>query len=336
MSRVPDDPAHVPKRKTRQTSLLDIFMSHQEFNKIKMDERARKRAAAEKAAERDEAIAAATAAVQLAPAVPQAPAPGFPQPDTAAPPAGGEVTTGGAAGKAPWTPAEDVALLSLKAQNKTWKEIGQVLEGRGKDELRFRFKDIGPKQATDGPANNAVNEEKGKPTKQKGGGDKKGKGKEPLDFGGEATVSASEPGPAPDSDSEPYDDQPFTDPVYGSTWPDVPIELPFINFSPAIVVNLKDLHIKGILRRGEAAGILTDDLTVPSGATEWNGCPIIYLDENDSLDIHDLSYIYNKKCQMDATYWFALNSHLFNFKGRRVSHELIKAKFQNCGGLRPI
>lgn len=39
MSRVPDDPAHVPKRKTRQTSLLDIFMSHQEFNKIKMDER---------------------------------------------------------------------------------------------------------------------------------------------------------------------------------------------------------------------------------------------------------------------------------------------------------
>ena len=63
-----------------------------------------------------------------------------------------------------WTALEDAALLQLKAQKKSWKDIGEVITGREEHELRNRYKELKPGR----------DEDKGK--KETGGEDGKGTG----------------------------------------------------------------------------------------------------------------------------------------------------------------
>ncbi|KAL8868343.1 MAG: hypothetical protein Q9174_005053 [Haloplaca sp. 1 TL-2023] len=82
------------------------------------------------------------------------------------------------AAKGPFTTIEDVALLSLKAQNKTWADIRGVLIGREKDELMTRYKEIQPAEDTESataPPAAQANTGKAKTGKQKAQGGKKGK-----------------------------------------------------------------------------------------------------------------------------------------------------------------
>ncbi|KAL8692083.1 MAG: hypothetical protein Q9218_002812 [Villophora microphyllina] len=346
----------VPKRKKRHSSLLDVFVSHEQVNKIRMDERvstilifdpvwlnARKRAAAEKAAETAAAIAAATAAVgpapapalapapaAPAPAAPAAAAPEAPKPEEAAKPAED-------AAKAPWTPAEDFALVSLKGQDKSWKEIGDVLVGRDRDELRLRYKEIGPKEGTEAPANNEkpqANNEKGKNGKQKGEGGKKGKGNQQANAGEKkdeaaAPATGPAPAPAPNNTVPAAPAPPAAAPINPVVWPGPP-SLPLVNHHEAIVVNEKDSRVQGILRRGMDGGFHVDSVTVPAGATNMHGSPIIYMDESDPLNMDDLSFLYNMKCIFEERKWVQMASKLFDQTGKRIEPEWIKAKLQHC------
>lgn len=181
--------------------------------------KARKRAEADEKAEKQQAIAAAVAAIEPAPtapqvaapqlAAPQPAAPEAPKPEEAAHPAGPAVEASEAAGNsgAPWCPADDVAILSLKAKNKSWNEIAAVLVGRSKNELRLRYKEIAPKEATGVPAStggNAGNDGQAKNGKQKGQGGKKGKGKQVEEQQAEASASASAPAPDPVPVNQPH------------------------------------------------------------------------------------------------------------------------------------
>ncbi|KAL9577888.1 MAG: hypothetical protein Q9212_006080 [Teloschistes hypoglaucus] len=411
MSRVPDnkeeEPPHLPKRKKRHSSLLDIFVSHQQVTKIIMEERARKRAEADEKAEKEKAIAAAVAAIEPVPTAPEvaasqpiaaqpvaaqpiatqpiaaqpiaaqptapeaaAPqpvatqpvAPEAPKPEEAAHPAGPEVIATGAVKKAPWLPADDVAILRLKAQNKTWNEIADVLVGRSKNDLRLRYKEIGPKEATGGPASaggNAVKDGQANNGKQKGPGGKKGKGKQAStveEQQGEASNSASGPAPGPAPVNQPrYTPAPFfrkppgPAPVYKQpptpapvdqnqpaaapagpfVWPGPPT-VPLVNHNEAVVVNQRDLRVKGLLKRGGNGTIQFNNVAVPPGATTWNGTPIIYQDDYDPLDMNDLSYLYNTKCTFEERKWTILASKLFDKTGKRIEPEYIKEKLQNC------
>lgn len=232
------------------------------------------------------AAAAATAAATAATAAPDPtpaadPAPEAPKPDEAAKPAE-DAKPAEEAAKTPFTPAEDVALLSLKGQNKPWKEIAEVLVGRDKDELRHRYKEIGGvvggnageagKQGAtvepvkEGAAPAQPNQGKGnKGKQQKGEGGKKGKGKQdeaakPEEKKDEpaAAAAAAVPAPAPTNPNE------------------------------AVVADKKDAKIKGILRRGSDGALQFGEAVIPDGATTLNGCPIIYLEENDPLDVYEV------------------------------------------------
>lgn len=227
-------------------------------------------------------------AADPAPAPTATPAPEVPKPEEAAKPAedtkpAEDAKPAEAPTKAPFTPAEDVALLSLKAQNKTWKDIHEVLVGRDFDELKNRFKEIGPvhggqggEASKDGAAAGASNEAKGNKGKQqqKGDGGKKGKGKQ------EETKAEEKDEPAVVADAA----------APAATPAPVPPPAP-INPNEAVVADRKDAQIKGILRRGSDGAFQFGEAVVPDGATTLNGCPIIYLEENDPLDIEEVSHI---------------------------------------------
>ncbi|KAI4112419.1 MAG: hypothetical protein LQ345_006430 [Seirophora villosa] len=318
------DPAS--KRKSR-ASLLDLFVSEAEIRKLRGElqlrkdrKRAPSAAASAAAATPTPAPAADTAAT---PAAPEAPKPAeSPKPDEAAKPAE-EAKPADEAAKAPWTPAEDVALLSLKGQNKSWKEIGEVLVGRDKDELRDRFKEIGGPNlsegsgggaakdgaaASDGPSDGGKGGNKGKQQKGDGGG-KKGKGKqeekkdEPAVAAAAAAPAAAGPASAP---------------------------APAANPNEALVADRKDATIKGILRRGSDGAFHFGEAAVPNGATTLNGCPIIYLEENDPLNIDELSFLYNMNCAFEEQRWIRMASKFFDQTGKRIDPEWLRDKLRNC------
>lgn len=230
------------------------------------------------------------------PAAPEAPKPAeSPKPDEAVKPAE-EAKPADEAAKAPWTPAEDVALLSLKGQNKSWKEIGDVLVGRDKGELQNRFKEIGGPNlsegsgsgaakdgaaASDGPSDGGKGGNKGKQQKGEGGG-KKGKGKQEEKKGEPAAAAAAAPPAAAGPASSPA---------------------PAANPNEALVADRKDATIKGILRRGSDGAFHFGEAAVPNGATTLNGCPIIYLEENDPLNIDEVSTVHkasSSSCRKDV------------------------------------
>ncbi|KAL8823029.1 MAG: hypothetical protein Q9191_006248 [Dirinaria sp. TL-2023a] len=95
-----------------------------------------------------------------------------PEPASAAAPAEPEK---GAA----WTQADDETLMKMKADRKTWAQIGEAIKGRGKNELRERYKELLEKQGGDAKAADAAksmaSNAEGKETGKKGKG-KEGKG----------------------------------------------------------------------------------------------------------------------------------------------------------------
>ncbi|KAI4139765.1 MAG: hypothetical protein L6R39_006128 [Caloplaca ligustica] len=321
MSTKPDTPSTFPasKRKSR-VGFLDLFVSQTEIDKLRKELQLRQ--------DRKQAAAAATAAATAATAAPDPtpaadPAPEAPKPDEAAKPAE-DAKPAEEAAKTPFTPAEDVALLSLKGQNKPWKEIAEVLVGRDKDELRHRYKEIGGvvggnageagKQGAtvepvkEGAAPAQPNQGKGnKGKQQKGEGGKKGKGKQdeaakPEEKKDEpaAAAAAAVPAPAPTNPNE------------------------------AVVADKKDAKIKGILRRGSDGALQFGEAVIPDGATTLNGCPIIYLEENDPLDVYELSFLYNMNCTFEEERWIRMASRFFDRTGKRIEPEWLKEKLKNC------
>ncbi|KAL9597514.1 MAG: hypothetical protein Q9219_005097 [cf. Caloplaca sp. 3 TL-2023] len=302
------------KRKPR-ASFLDLFVSQNEINRLRDElqlRQDRKRASSANAAPADPASA-------------PNPAPDPPKPDEEAKLAE-DAKPAEEAAKIPWTSAEDIALLALKGQNKTWKEISDVLVGRDKDELRHRFKEIGG--ATIGGANAGAGGEaakeggesapaaepkggKGSKGKQKGEGGKKGQGK-PAAANEEskaAPVAAETAVPAPPAD--------------------VPPPAP-VNQSQAIVADRKDFTVKGILKSGLNGAFHFEHASVPEGATTLNGSPIIYLEEFDPLNIDELSFLYNMNCAFLEQRWVRMASKFFDHYGKRIEPEWLQEKFKNC------
>ncbi|KAL8719789.1 MAG: hypothetical protein Q9225_003250 [Loekoesia sp. 1 TL-2023] len=303
----------VGKRKPR-ASFLDLFVSQAEIDKLRGELQLRQ--------ERKRAASANAAAAQAKDAAPAAdPASEAPKHDEPAKPAEDAKPAKDAA-KAPWTPAEDVALLSLKGQNKTWKEIGDVLVGRDKDELRSRYKEIGAASAGGGgeaaknggeaAAATQSDEGKGNKGKQKGDGGKKGKAKQPEAKEEDKKDEPAITGPAPPE-------------VAAAAVPAVPAAP-----DKAVVADKKDSKIKGILKRGSDGAFQFENATIPEGATTLNGSPIIYLEENDPLDIEELSFLYNMNCTFEEQRWIRIASKFFDQTGKRIEPEWLKEKLKNC------
>ncbi|KAI4210790.1 MAG: hypothetical protein LQ351_006372 [Letrouitia transgressa] len=162
-----------------------------------------------------------------------------------------------------WTPLEDAALLGLKAQNKSWKEIGEIILGRDKDELRNHYKELNPNVIADGGKNkdNSVNGAKG----GSGGSIKGGQGKQGKGAGeekGEEKGQATNDGPA-DGGGEQAAKGPVLAGKPGST-------------------------VKGILKKTEDGGTELVHIEIDAEATEIDGCPIIYIDSDEELDLGDV------------------------------------------------
>ena len=169
-----------------------------------------------------------------------------------------------------WTPAEDIALLSLKRDKMTWKEIGDKLGGIEKSELTKRYKELAPagvegskdkgegETTSDGEsASTKENDDDAKGKSGKGGkgqaGKKGGKGK------GQAAKQKESSGPE--------------------------------NTDGAVVADRTEKKPKGILKKN-SDGIFELDkaTTIPDGATSIGGRPIIYLEDDDPIDMDDVSH----------------------------------------------
>ncbi|KAL8708986.1 MAG: hypothetical protein Q9220_006195 [cf. Caloplaca sp. 1 TL-2023] len=282
---------------------------------------------------RKKAPAAAPAAAPTAPPTSE-PAPANPAPGDTAQPAPTSVE-GAAPPKPPFTTAEDIVLLQLKTQDKTWKEIGDVLTGRDKDELRNRYKEIHPQtaptaQESAAPAT-ATADPDPKPAaetntkKQKGGGKQQQQKKKwnpqtkQLELVEPATAAAATPPPPP---------PPVNGVAPAATTSAPPTSVN--NNNEALVASAADLKIRGILKRGVDGGLSLSPAAIPPGATSLNGSPIIYLDETDDLSIDEISLLYNMNCAFEEQRWVRMASKFFDQTGKRVEPGWIREKLGNC------
>ncbi|KAL8834218.1 MAG: hypothetical protein Q9170_003849 [Blastenia crenularia] len=313
MSTKADSADNVPVRERKaRPSLLDLFMGQKQIDKLRAELQLRPNRVRAKPAK-------ATAASTQPAGNPAAEAP---KPDEPGKPAEG-AKPGDDAAKAPFTPAEDIVLLTLKEQNKTWKEISDVLPGRDKDDLRIRFKEIGGAATGEGveaakegggdPAAGQSNVGQGNKGKQQGGGWKQGKRKQ-------AEGSA---GPKKDEPAVAVNAPPAANAGLAT-------KSATINPNEAVVADKKDSQIKGILKRGSDGALKLSNVSVPEGAQTLNGSPIIYIDENDPLGIDELSLLYNMNCAFEEQRWVRMASKFFDQTGKRIEPEWLKEKLKNC------
>ncbi|KAL9614077.1 MAG: hypothetical protein Q9167_001431 [Letrouitia subvulpina] len=200
-----------------------------------------------------------------------------------------------------WTPLEDAALLGLKAQNKSWKEIGEIILGRDKDELRNRYKELNPNATADGGKDkgNSVNgakdvtggkNESGKGKKGKGAGEQKGQAKNEAATDGAGGQAAK--GPV-------FAGKP------GST-------------------------IKGILKKTLDGKTEIQHIEIDADATEIEGYPIIYVDAGEELTLDDYETFYEMLEAFEEDKWLRMVSRFFDMKGKRVEPEFLAEKMKNC------
>ena len=77
-----------------------------------------------------------------------------------------------------FTSADDETILKLKAENKTWAQIGEVVNGKDKNELRERYKELMAKKGESAaPAPVSPASDPGNAADTEEGGVRKGKGK---------------------------------------------------------------------------------------------------------------------------------------------------------------
>ncbi|KAL8939419.1 MAG: hypothetical protein Q9216_003363 [Gyalolechia sp. 2 TL-2023] len=311
MPTTPSVTVPIVKRKPR-ASFLDLFVGQSEIDKIKGELQLRQ--------ERKRTASANAAAAQAKDVPAVDPPAETPKPDESVKP-GEDAKPAEDAAKAAWTQAEDFTLVSLKGQNKSWKEIGDVLVGREKDELRFRFKEIGG--AAPGEGGEAAKEDgaaakgaqsdqgKGNKGKQKGDGGKKGKGQQ-----GDTKEAAK--------NDEPAKDAPSLGTAVATT------SAGFVNPNEAVVADKTDRKIKGILKQGSDGAFQFENVKITEGAKTINGSPIIYIDENDPLDIEELSHLYNMNCAFEEQRWIRMASKFFDQTGKRIEPEWLREKLKNC------
>ncbi|KAG6989912.1 hypothetical protein G7Y79_00061g092990 [Physcia stellaris] len=138
---------------------------------------------------------------------------------------------------ADFSAADDEAILKLKGENKTWAEIGEVVKGKDKNELRKRYKELMAKN------------------------------------GGSAA-------PAPASPSS---------------------------------------EARKKMEEGVGTALQTER-------------PIVYIDEEDGLNIEDLQLAYDLFVRYEGRKWALIASKLFDQTGKRIDPEVLKAKFTDVGG----
>ncbi|KAL8782258.1 MAG: hypothetical protein Q9213_005532 [Squamulea squamosa] len=235
--------------------------------------------------------------------------------------------------KAPWTTAEDIAVLHLKGEGKSFAEIANSLAPRDEAEVETRWKEIGLPAATaeggDGapaptsePAktNDAKGQKGQKGGKQKGGGgggQQKGEGKQKGKGKGNQGGKPNEQ-PAEDAPTDPFTDAAGAAAAESN------------KRDEAVVANKRDQKVRGILKRGVNGGYQEGNLTIPTGATNLNGRPIIYIEENDPLNIDEISMLYHMHMGFEEQRWIRMASKFFDQTGKRIEPEWLKEKLQNC------
>lgn len=239
------------------------------------------------------------------PASVEAPAPeppaAAPEPAAATPPA----PDAEAAAEVPaWTDVQDALLLGLKALNKTWKEIGAMVEGKDTEDLRDRYAELTAVK-TKGKKAEAAGEEANTPetTEEEGegkkGGDKKNNKKDKKQ-----NKKKGDKGEA--SNQENNDEE----------------------------ATKKDKHgrkLRGILKLDEATdeGAAAGQPDSDDEPQFYRGHPVIYVDDEDGLSARELHHLYKYYQRLESYKWLQLSSKLLDKTGKRVPAEVLKEKFKN-------
>ncbi|KAL8732769.1 MAG: hypothetical protein Q9166_002551 [cf. Caloplaca sp. 2 TL-2023] len=300
--------------------MLNLFVSPKEIARLRADLQKR---------QDRKTSALPSSSPSTAPAPPADPAPAAPpasppQPAAPAP----EPAPAEPAEKKPWTTDDDISLLRLKGEGKTWAEIAAAIPGHDVNALESRHKEISlPAAAAEGgdtlaaptaePAKTTngkgVKGQKGK-QKGEGGGKKDGKGKAAQAKGGDKPIETT----VVDETAEP-----FTDAAGAAAAEPVKKD-------EAVVASAADRKVKGILKRGVEGGYQEESMVIPAGATSVNGRPIIYIEENDPLDVNELSVLYHMHMAFEEQRWIRMASKFFDQTGKRIEPNWLKEKLQNC------
>ncbi|KAL8681123.1 MAG: hypothetical protein Q9186_002716 [Xanthomendoza sp. 1 TL-2023] len=301
-----------------KSAMLNLFVSPKEINRLRAD--------LQKRQNRKAAVLPSTtsSAEPAAPAAAPAPAPvpePAPAPEAPAPSAPAQVEPAPAADKTAWTTAEDIALLQLKGNGKTFAEIATTLAPRSEAEVEARYKEIAlPANGGAGPSAPAV--EPAKPAEAKGGkgqqkGKQQGKGKD-----NQPRQNSKQAGKVASADDLPSD--PFTDAAgAAAAEPNKKDE--------AVIASRADMKIKGVLKRGVNGDFSTGfgNMGVPAGATSVMGRPIIYVEEHDPLSIDELSTLYQMHMAFEEQRWIRMASKFFDQTGKRIEPDWLKEKLQH-------
>ncbi|KAL8747730.1 MAG: hypothetical protein Q9190_000429 [Brigantiaea leucoxantha] len=286
--------------KPKSLSLLDLFISPQEIRDWKGGYKLIRN--------RKPAAAAAPAGPEPGEPKPaEAPAVDAAKPEEAKPeePKPEEAKTEEAKNEEPraWTALEDAALLQLKAQKKSWKDIGEVITGREEHELRNRYKELKPGR----------DEDKGK--KETGGEDGKGTGAGTNGQGGKGKKQGQkgQSNDSGDKNGGKGKEQGATEAGSGP-----------VNAAKTGPVK------KGILKKRSDGKIEIELADIPDEATTLENRPIIYTDPDDDLSMEDYTEFYNMLQGIEQRKWLKMTSRYFDMTGKRVDPGYLKDKMKNC------
>ncbi|KAL8808387.1 MAG: hypothetical protein Q9200_004312 [Gallowayella weberi] len=317
-----------PPRLRHKSAMLNLFVSPKEISRLRADLQKRQD---RKAAALPSTTSAKPAAPAEAPAPAPAPAPEpapAPQAPTSSAPAQAEPAS--SADKKAWTTAEDIALLQLRKEGKTFAEIATTLAPRSEAEAEARHKEIGlPADNVAGPSAPAAepvkpagakDDKRQQKGKQRNERKKRGKGKD-----NQPRQDSKPAGTVASADDVPSD--PFTDAAGAAAAESEKKD-------EAVIASKVDMKIKGVLKRGANGNfaIGSGNMGVPAGATSFMGRPIIYLEEHDPLGNDELSTLYQMHMVFEEQRWIRMASKFFDQTGKRIEPEWLKQKF---GHIRP-
>lgn len=216
-----------------------------------------------------------------------------------------------------WTRIEEMALLGMKAQSMTWKEIGEALPGKDMEDIKKRYRklyidapaNVKPKGAevkkeeTNEETEDKKEEAKGDEAKaaeesKKGSGDGKKGGKEGKQGKKGQKVQKGQKGQKGKEKAEEAKPE------------------------EAKVEEDKPKENKGILKAKATA----EEKGKGGKLKSIDGHPVIFVDDDEELEYEELVHLYALNARYDEQKWITVDSRFFDKFGKRVGAEKLKEK----------
>ncbi|KAF6217726.1 hypothetical protein HO133_006553 [Letharia lupina] len=253
-------------------------------------------------------------------------------------------------GSAEWTKIEEMGLLGMKALNKSWKEISEVLAGKDEDDIKKKYRElyvdapasIKPKKAeakkkeakkeTEDKKEEKKEEEKEEKKEEKKEEEKEEEKEEKKDEAKEEKKDEAKNDEAKAGDERKKiteggkkggkEGKQGKKGQRGQKGQQGKEKAEEAKPEEVKVEEVKPEENDGILKAKVTAGEKGKGGELKS----INGHPVIFVDDDEELEFEELLYLYGLNARFDEQKWITVDSKFFDRFGKRVGAEKLKEK----------